>query len=265
MDELRILILAVVQGITEFLPISSSAHLILMPHIFGWRDQGLAFDVAVHFGSMIAVLYHFRDEVFCMLKSWVRSIRSGVKDQYSVLAWWIILGTLPGVVIGFFAQSWIEGELRDPMVIAVASITFGLLLWFADVRGARQRDELQLRLVDVLLIGFAQALALIPGISRASVTITMGLLLGLTRQAAARFSFLLAIPLIFASGALQSVRLLNEATPVDWWHLGLGALFSAVSAGLCIHFFLRLVERVGMFPFVVYRVLLGIIILGLLH
>lgn len=264
MDSLQIFFLAVVQGVTEFLPISSSAHLILVPHLFGWRDQGLVFDVAVHFGSLIAVLYYFRDEVLRMLRSWSRSVLGGEADRDSLLAWWVILGTLPPVIVGFLAQDWIESELRQPWVIALASIGFGILLWFADFRSRRQRDEYQLRMADVLLIGCAQALALIPGTSRAGITITAGLMLGLTRQAAARFSFLLAIPLIFASGSLQSLRMFTQESPVSWGELGLGTLLSAVSAGLCIHFFLRLVDRIGMLPFVVYRVLLGVVILTVL-
>ncbi len=264
MDSLQIFFLSVVQGLTEFLPISSSAHLILVPHLFGWPDQGLVFDVAVHFGSLIAVLYYFRDEVFRMLRSWTRSVCGGEADRDSLLAWWVILGTLPAVVFGFFAQTWIETELRDPLIIALASIGVGGLLWFADVRGVRQRDEYELRFYDVFIVGWFQVLALIPGTSRSGITITMGLFLGLTRQAAARFSFLLAIPLIFASGTLQTFRMFTEVNPIGWDELALGTLLSAISAGLCIHFFLRLVDRVGMLPFVVYRVLLGIVILVVL-
>jgi undecaprenyl-diphosphatase len=264
MDSLQIVILAIVQGLTEFLPISSSAHLILMPHLFGWPDQGLVFDVAVHFGSLIAVLFYFRVEVWRMLRSWTRSVSGGEADRDSLLAWWVIIGTLPAVAFGFFGQHWIETQLREPWVIALASIGFGLLLWFADSRGVRRRDEYQLRLSDVLMIGFAQVLALIPGTSRSGITITFGLLLGLTRQAAARFAFLLSIPVIVASGALETHRMFSEVSPIGWLDLSVGTLLSAISAGLCIHFFLRLVDRIGMLPFVVYRVLLGVVILIML-
>ena len=265
MDSLQIFVLAVVRGLTEFLPISSSAHLILMPHLFGWTDQGLVFDVAVHFGSLIAVLYYFRHEVFRMLRSWTRSVCGGEADRDSLLAWWVILGTLPAVFVGFLAQGWIESELRDPWVIALASIGFGVLLWFADIRGVRQRDEYQMRVSDVLIIGCCQALALIPGTSRSGITMTLGLILGLTRQAAARFSFLLAIPVIVASGTLQTIRMVTDTNPISWGELGPGTLLSAVAPGLCIHWFLRLVDRVGMLPFVIYRVLLGVLILALLY
>lgn len=261
MDSLQIILLAIVQGLTEFLPISSSAHLILVPHLLGWPDQGLVFDVAVHFGSLIAVLFYFRHEVLRMAGAWTTSILGGESNQDSLLAWWVIIGTLPAVVIGFFAQGWIEAELRDPAVIALATIAFGLLLWWADSRAIRSRDEYQLRFSDVFLIGWFQVLALIPGTSRSGITITLGLFLGLTRRAAARFSFLLAIPIIIASGSLQTIRMFTEVNPIGWGELLLGTALAAISAGLCIHFFLQLVERIGMLPFVIYRLILGTFIL----
>ena len=266
MDNLRIVVLAIIQGLTEFLPISSSAHLVLIPRLLDWSDQGLVFDVAVHFGSLIAVLYYFRDEVRIMLGSWLRATFGGGRpDRDSLLAWWIIIGTLPAIFAGFLLQGPIEEKLREPWVLAAASILFGLLLWLADARARRQRDEYSLDLRDVLIIGCCQVLALIPGTSRSGITITLGLFLGLTRRAAARFSFLLAMPVIFASGSLQTLRMLTEVSPIGWDELMLGIVLSAISAGLCIHYFLRLVERLGMLPFVVYRVLLGIAILALLY
>ena len=264
MDNLQIFALAVLQGLTEFLPISSSAHLVLLPQLLHWPDQGLVFDVAVHFGSLIAVVFYFRAEVLSMLTAWIGSISGGQGNRDSQLAWWIIIGTLPAVCAGFLLQGDIESQLREPWIVAAASIGFGLLLWFADATARRERDEFQLCLRDVLLIGFSQVLALIPGTSRSGITITTGLLLGLSRQAAARFSFLLAIPVIFASGVLESVRMFTEVSPISWGDLLLGVVLSALSAGLCIHYFLRLVERLGMLPFVVYRVLMGVVILALL-
>ncbi len=265
MDKLQLIILSMMQGLTEFLPISSSAHLILVPQVFNWPDQGLVFDVAVHFGSLIAVVYYFRDEVWRMLKSWLRSVSGGESDQDSRLAWWVIIGTLPAVVFGFFLQGPVEAKLRDPWVVATASIAFGLLLWFADSKARRERDEFQLGLKDVLLIGWFQVLALIPGVSRSGITITLGLFLGLTRQASARFSFLLAMPVIFASGVLETERMFTEVNPIAWSDLLLGVLLSAISAGLCIHYFLRLVDKLGMLPFVIYRILLGLAIYILLN
>jgi undecaprenyl-diphosphatase len=251
MDSLHIFVLAVVQGLTEFLPISSSAHLVLLPKLLGWADQGLVFDVAVHFGSLLAVLLYFRHEVRRMLRAWLRNIGGGKADQDSLLAWWVIIATLPAIMFGFLLQGAIEDNLRSPWVIATASITFGVLLWLADLKGARERDEYTLKLNDAFLIGWFQVLALIPGTSRSGITITMGLFLGLTRKAAARFSFLLAMPVIFASGVLQTVRMFTEVSPIGWGELSLGILLSGLSAGLCIHYFLRLVERTGMLPFVI--------------
>ncbi len=265
MDNLQIVVLAIVQGLTEFLPISSSAHLVLLPKLLGWTDQGLVFDVAVHFGSLLAVLYYFRLEVLRMLRAWLRNIGGGKADQDSLLAWWVIIATLPAIVFGFLLQGTIEDSLRSPWVIATASIAFGVLLWLADLKGSRERDEYSLKFNDVFLIGWFQVLALIPGTSRSGITITMGLFLGLTRKAAARFSFLLAMPVIFASGVLQAIRMFTEVSPIGWGELSLGILLSALSAGLCIHYFLRLVERTGMLPFVIYRVLLGLVILLVLY
>jgi undecaprenyl-diphosphatase len=263
-DSLHILVLAVIQGVTEFLPISSSAHLVLLPRLLHWADQGLVFDVAVHFGSLIAVVYYFRAEVIRMFRSWLRSLAGGAPDRDSKLAWWVIIGTLPAVVVGFLLQEMIESVTREAWIVAAASIGFGLLLWYADRRARRSRDEFDLGLKDVLLIGCCQVLALVPGTSRSGITITVGLMLGLTRKAAARYSFLLAIPVIFASGVLQSWRMFTEVSPIAWSDLLLGVALSAVSAGLCIHYFLRLVDRLGMLPFVIYRVVLGIAILVLL-
>jgi undecaprenyl-diphosphatase len=264
MDSLHIVILALVQGLTEFLPISSSAHLVLLPQFLHWPGHGLVFDVAVHIGSLIAVLYYFRVEVRGMLKSWLCSLAGGEADKDSLLAWWVIIGTIPAVLIGFLAQGPIEENLRSPWTVALASIGFGLVLWMADASSRRTRTEFELSLKDVLIIGCFQVLSLIPGTSRSGITITLGLMLGLTRQAAARFSFLLAMPVIFASGVLQTVRMVTEVHPIGWLDLLLGAAISALSAAVCIHFFLRLIDRVGMLPFVIYRVLLGVAILVLL-
>ena len=264
MDNLQIIILALVQGLTEFLPISSSAHLVLLPQILQWPGHGLVFDVAVHIGSLVAVLYYFRVEVRSMLKSWLCSLAGGEADQDSLLAWWVIIGTIPAVVVGFLLQGPIEEKLRSPWIVALASIGFGLVLWMADASSRRTRTEFELDLKDVLIIGCSQVLSLIPGTSRSGITITLGLMLGLTRQAAARFSFLLAMPVIFASGVLQTARMLTEVHPIGWLDLLLGTLISALSAALCIHLFLRLIDRVGMLPFVIYRVLLGMAILVLL-
>ncbi len=261
MDNIQLAVLALVQGITEFLPISSSAHLILVPQLFGWTDQGLVFDVAVHAGSLLAVLIYFRKEVIAMLVAWLASLGGGGQTPDSKLAWWVILATLPAVAAGFLFEDEIQNSLRAPWVIAVASIVFGLLLWFSDHIGSRQRGEYDISWKHALIIGCWQMLALIPGTSRSGITITAGLLLGMTRQAAARFSFLLSIPIIVASGTLESYHMITTVTAISWADLAIGAALSAISAGLCIHWFLKLVDRIGMVIFVVYRILLGIVIL----
>jgi len=262
MDNLQAIILALVQGITEFLPISSSAHLILVPHLLGWTDQGLAFDVAVHVGTLSAVVFYFRAQLARMTVAWLQSCAGRGVSGDARLAWLVLLGSVPVALAGLLFHSLIEGELRSPLVIAVTTIGFGLLLWFADRLGRRVRDTGSLGVRDVVLIGLAQALALIPGTSRSGITMTAALALGLTRTDAAHFSFLLSIPAILMAGGYEGWKLLNDTGPVQWDAILLGTAVSAVSAWLCIHFFLRLIERIGMWPFVVYRLLLGAVLLA---
>lgn len=261
MDSAQLVVLAIVQGLTEFLPISSSAHLILVPLLLNWPDQGLAFDVAVHVGSLIAVLFYFRQEVVSILSAWRKNLFGGKLTENARLGWWIIVGTIPAVVIGYFGKGLVETELRSPWVIAYATIGFGLLLWVADLVQSRHKTEYQLGPVQAIVIGCFQALALIPGTSRSGITMTAGLLLGMTRQAAARFSFLLSMPIIFASGVLQTRDLVQSSVTIDWGALLLAVVLSAISAGLCIYLFLKLIDRVGMLPFVIYRLLLGSVLI----
>ena len=257
MDILQIIVLALVQGLTEFLPISSSAHLILVPILTGWDDQGLAFDVAVHVGTLTAVVIYFRKEISQMFFAWLASLK-GKHTEDSRLAWGVLIGTIPVGLAGLLFKDFISGNLRTELVIAATTIIFGLLLWFADWSGKRNRDEHSLSLKDIFIIGCAQAIALIPGTSRSGITITAGLMLGLTAQAAARFSFLLSIPVITLAGGVETMDYLAVASLDDMSDLIIGALISAVSAYLCIHYFLILLERIGMTPFVVYRLALGI-------
>ncbi len=258
MDWLQAAVLALVQGLTEFLPISSSAHLILVPRLLGWPDQGLAFDVAVHVGTLSAVLSYFRRELVVLTCDWGLSVVQRQRVGESRLAWAILWGTVPVGLAGLLLGDWIENSLRGPLVIATATLFFGLLLWWSDARGARERDEHSLAWRDVVIIGCAQALALIPGTSRSGITITAGLALGLDRQAAARFSFLLSIPVIVLAGGLKTLELIQHGNSIDWSTLALGVVLAGVSAYACIHAFLRLLERVGMLPFILYRLALGI-------
>ena len=262
MDTLHIIVLALVQGLTEFLPISSSAHLILVPYLTGWPDQGIAFDVAVHVGTLVAVVLYFRKEIRRMFSAWLVSLH-GKHTEDSKLAWAVLVATLPAGLAGLLFEGFISANMRTTLVIAATTISFGLLLWYADWSGERRRDEYSLTLKDILIIGCAQAVALIPGTSRSGIPITAGLLLGLTAPAAARFSFLLSIPVILLAGGMETVDYLQVANLGDMKDLIYGALISAFSAYLCIHFFLMLLERTGMTPFVIYRLILGVVLLSL--
>jgi undecaprenyl-diphosphatase len=261
MELSHIIWLALVQGLTEFLPVSSSAHLILVPSLLKWPDQGLAFDVAVHLGTLIAVVAYFRHDIVTLFIAWTRSMKPGNMSPEAKLAWGVILGTIPAGLVGLAFKDVIEVYLRSPLVIAATTIVFGLLLWFADKRSKLVRDEYSLSWQDFLVIGGAQAMALIPGTSRSGITITAGLLLGLTREASARYSFLLSIPIIVLSGLGVTKDLLSSTQPVDWTALMLGTVIAAVSAFLCIHYFLAFINRMGMTPFVIYRLLLGALLL----
>ncbi len=260
MDTLQIIVLAIVQGFTEFLPISSSAHLILVPVFTGWADQGQAFDVALHMGSLAAVVIYFWQDIRNMLVAWAKSLVTRQQTQDSKLAWAVGLGTIPVGLAGLTFNDYIELNMRGAEIIGATSIIFGLLLWYADWVGKRSRDEHAMTWKDVLVIGCAQAIALIPGTSRSGITMTAALMMGLTRSAAARFSFLLSVPTIVLSGGLKGVELIKSETPVDWVAMLVGTILSGIAAYLCIHYFLKLLERMGMLPFVVYRVLLGLFI-----
>jgi undecaprenyl-diphosphatase len=254
----QIIILALIQGLTEFLPISSSAHLILAPLLNDWPDQGLAFDVAVHVGTLTAVVVYFRKELNAMTRDWFASVYTRKQIGESRLAWAVLLATIPVGLCGLLFHDFIATQLRSPLVIAITTIGFGLLLGLADWKGRRVRNEHTLDAGNVLFVGLAQALALIPGTSRSGVTMTAGLALGLTRDAAARFSFLLSIPVIVLSGGLETIKLLQSAIAPDWQALVIGTVLSALAAYLCIHLFLKFITRMGMWPFVIYRLFLGI-------
>ncbi|MFZ2289089.1 MAG: undecaprenyl-diphosphate phosphatase [Halopseudomonas yangmingensis] len=261
MDWLQVIVLAIVQGLTEFLPISSSAHLILVPELTDWEDQGLAFDVALHLGSLGAVLIYFRQDLLNMTRSWFGSLATRQLDADARLAWAVILGTIPVGLAGLAFKGTIETVLRSPLWIAAGLIGFGLLLGYADWRHRGQREVTQMNWKDVALIGIAQAIALFPGTSRSGITMTAGLLLGLSREASARFSFLLSIPVIVLACGLEAKGLIQSGASVDWGFMAAGVLLSGISAYLCIHYFLAFIKRIGMQPFVIYRIVLGVMLL----
>lgn len=259
--------LAVIQGFTEFLPISSSAHLILPSVLLGWEDQGLTFDIAVHIGTLVAVLGYFRKDVVNLLQAWLKSF-TGQYSNESRLAWMLVVATLPAGLTGLLLNDVVETYARSALVIACSSVFFGTALYLADRHNRHQHSRhqqlWQLSWRQVMAIGLAQALALIPGTSRSGVTMTAALFCNLGRQDAARFSFLLAIPIIAASGLLRGLQLFElDADLPDPGLLLYGTLLSALIAWLCIHYFLKLIEKIGFLPFVIYRLVLGVGLLGL--
>lgn len=265
MTTLQIVVLAIVQGLTEFLPVSSSGHLVLVPSLVGWTDQGLHFDVAVHLGSLAAVCVYFRHDIAALLRGGLQVARGEVAGKEPRLAIAIALATVPAGLAGLLAADWIEANLRSATVVAFQLAVFGILMAAADRFAPRTRHVDDATLRDALLIGLAQAIALVPGTSRSGITITVGRALGFSRQDAARFSFLLSAPIIFLAGGFKSVALLLAEEPVPWFALSLGILVSAIVAYLTIEFFMRFVSRIGLLPFAIYRVLLaGVIVYVLL-
>lgn len=263
MDIFQAIILALVQGITEFLPVSSSAHLLLVPVFANWPDQGLAFDVALHVGSLAAVVIYFRQDIGRMISAWWVSITRRELNEDSRLAWAVIFATIPVCIAGLLLKDIVGHAMRSPLVSAFGLIVFGLLLAWSDWGKRGERSEYKMNKWDVIYIGCAQALALIPGTSRSGITITAALFLGFSREAAARFSFFLSIPVIVLAGMLETFELVRADTAVDWTAMAIGTLVSGISAYLCIHYFLVFIKRIGMQPFVIYRVALGILLLAL--
>ncbi len=263
MPLIQIIVLALIQGLTEYLPVSSSAHLILGSKVLGWPDQGLVFDVATHLGTLVAVLIYFRQELMDMTKACLGPVASESDRRHRAMVVYLGLASIPALLVGALAHDAVEFYLRDIRIIAWTTIGFGLLLWIADVRGAREVELEQINLRSALLIGLAQALALIPGTSRSGVTITAGRFLGLTPDAAARFSFLLAIPIIGAAGSYGVLRVIMGEADIDWHQFVLAVAISAVAGWVCIAAFLALLKRVGLMPFVIYRLVLGLVLLWL--
>ncbi len=264
MTTVQIVVLAIVQGLTEFLPISSSGHLVLVPYLVEWTDQGLAFDVAVHFGSLLAVVLFFREDIAGLFRGGLQILGGDVRSPQANMALAIALGTIPAAAAGLLFAGWIEQNLRDPSVIVYTLAGYGILMALADRYARRDRAIAQLKIRDALIIGAAQALALVPGTSRSGVTITAGRLLGFERQDAARFSFLLSAPVILLATLYKGGEMVFGDNPVAWDELALGVLVSAVVAYISIEFFMRFVTRIGLAPFAIYRLALAALILYLL-
>lgn len=268
MGTLHAFLLAIVQGLTEFLPISSSAHLVLLPIIMQWQDQGLVMDIAVHLGSLLAVLFYFRHDLIKLSGGWFQSLgvvkgNSSAGNEEGRLAWLLLTASIPIFIVALFVQAYLLAHIRSAVVIGIASIVFGLLLWHADKSGKQTRHNKDLTMRDALLVGVAQAFALIPGASRSGVTMTAGMWLGLTRVEAARFSFLLSIPTIFAASLYGAYKSMYQEVVINWGLTLAIIACSAIVAFLCIHWFIKFVSKIGMLPFVIYRIVLGSILLFL--
>jgi len=264
MTLIQIIVLALIQGLTEFLPVSSSAHLILGSKAFGWPDQGLVFDVATHLGTLFAVLIYFRHDLIEMAKAWLGPVRNAADRQHRAMVVYLAIASVPALLIGFLAHDLVEFYLRDLRIIAWTTIGFGLVLWLADAVGPKQRSIGEINVKSAVIIGLAQAFALIPGASRSGVTITAGRFLGFSPDAAARFSFLLSIPIIGAAGSFGVLRVASGDAPIEWGQFVLAVVLAAVAGWLCIAAFLALLKRVGLMPFVIYRLLLGAVLLWIL-
>ncbi|MGY1826000.1 MULTISPECIES: undecaprenyl-diphosphate phosphatase [unclassified Blastococcus] len=265
MGWIEAVVLGIVQGLTEFLPISSSAHLRVVGEAFGWGDPGAAFTAITQIGTEAAVLLYFRHDIWRIVTAWIASLGGRRKgDPDARMGWLIIIGSLPIVVLGLLFQEEIETTFRDLRIVATALILFSLVLFWADRAGAKRRELDQLTVPHGIGYGFAQAMALIPGVSRSGGTITAGLFLGYTRSAAARYSFLLAVPAVLGSGFFQTYEALTgdvEGPGISW---GPTILATVIAFGIgltVIAWLLRYLDRGSFTPFVVYRIVLGLLIL----
>jgi undecaprenyl-diphosphatase len=263
MTVFQALVLGILQGLSEFLPISSSAHLALAPWLFGWPDPGLSFDVALHFGTLVAVLWYFRREWSSLLvaaKDIVAHRRIETESERRVV--YLIIATIPGAIAGLALEKYAETTFRDPRLVAIALMVMGVMLWLVDRFAGRQRTLPDMRWLDALLIGLAQMFAIIPGVSRSGSTITAGRALELSRESAAVFSFLMSMPIIAAAAVLKMPEALREHGLSAQMVVGIVA--SALSGWLAISILLRLVVRHSYGVFAAYRVLLGAGILYLI-
>ncbi|ASK89273.1 undecaprenyl-diphosphate phosphatase [Sphingorhabdus sp. SMR4y] len=263
MTFIQMLLLAIVQGVTEFLPISSSGHLILLPVFTGYADQGPMIDIAVHVGSLLAIITYFFKDVWSLGRGGLATIGIGQAPAEKRLFWWIILGTIPAVIVGLFLKTggYLDG-FRSTTLVAVNLIVYGVLLGIADRFGRQVKSFEQLTLKDGIIVGLAQALALVPGTSRSGVTMTAARFLGYTRVEAARFSFLLSIPAVAGAGVLIIPDLMGASTALLKEALITGAL-TFLAALATMTFLMRFLRKASMMVFVVYRVAMGIALLAL--
>lgn len=256
MDILQAAILGLVQGLGEFLPISSSAHLVIVPWLFNWEDPGLTFDIALHIGTLIAVAIYF-------WKDWLQLITKGVTDARSRdgrLFWYLVLATIPGAMIGLLLEKKAETSFRNPVLIAIMLIVLGIVLYWVDRKSAKKIEAENISLKTSFLIGLSQALAIIPGVSRSGITMTTGLFLGLTREGAARFSFLLSAPIIFGAAIVKVPHIIANPAVITTNFI-VGMVVSFVTGIASIGFLLRHLQKKTFLPFAWYRFILGALIL----
>lgn len=261
MDLLQSIILGLLQGLTEFLPISSSGHLLIFPAIFGWEDPGAAFTAVIQLGTEAAVLIYFRQDLWNITTVWLRSLRDPDlrSDPNARIGWYLVAATIPIAILGLAFSDQIETAARNLWLVGTTLIVFGIVLGIADNIGSRKRQIEELSVRDGVLIGFAQSLALIPGVSRSGATISAGLFLGLNRAAAARFSFLLAVPAVVISGFYEMSKIIkgDEAVGVPFVNIAVATLVAFVTGYAVIHWFLRYLSNNSFAIFVGYRLILG--------
>ncbi len=265
MDVLQAIVLGIVQGLTEFAPVSSSAHLVVVPWLFGWSEPSLTFDTVLHLGTLAAVLAVFWRDIWLVVGDWLRSLKpGGTSTPYSRLGWLLIVGTIPGALLGYLLKQKFEELFSKPLIVGLLLVGTAAFLVIGEQIGKRQKSAEQLSFLNTIWIGLSQAAAIAPGISRSGATMSMGLVLGLDRAEAARFSFLLSVPIILGAAASQ----LKDIVKAGGSHsmeasLAIGFLAAAISGYLCINFLLGFVRRRSFYAFSGYCLVLGIVVVGL--
>lgn len=268
MDIWQIITLSVTQGITEFLPISSSAHLVLVPKLTNWPDQGVLFDLGVHVGTLFAVMIYFRKEVFMLLKGFKNFLLGRFTDSDTRLFLLLSLSTLPLLIVAPFLKDWVENAGRSLVVVAITSIFYGVLLYWADKRVLNcDYKPVPLNRKSALVYGLFQVLALVPGTSRSGICMTAGRLMGFSREECSRYAMLMSIPVILMLGffGFYECTFIHQATLDNMTNLYIGAALSGVTALLAIHALMRFVDKIGFLPFVIYRVVLGFGLLAFVY
>ncbi|GAB2862544.1 undecaprenyl-diphosphate phosphatase [Myroides odoratimimus subsp. xuanwuensis] len=265
MDLLKAVVLGTLQGLTEFLPISSSAHLRIFPEMVGWGDPGAAFTAVIQIGTELAVLIYFREDILRIATAWLKSL---VKPEYrghldARMGWFIIIGSLPIVVLGIALKDVIESDFRSLWIIGTTLIVLGIILGVADRLSRNNKTIKQINLRDAVLMGLAQAAALVPGVSRSGATISMGRILGYEREAATRYAFLLAIPAVVGAGLFELKEIPHGDNTFGWGPTIVATVVSFVVGYAAIAWLLRYVSTRSYLPFVVYRIGLGALTLGL--